>query len=171
MTLVFIDFEASSLRRGSFPIEVGVARIRGPEILTESALIRPTKKWDMSSWSTTSQEVYGIPLDSLESEGLPVQTVSEWLGTRINGKVVVSDAPGHDQRWLDMLLKAGGVEQKCRIAGLDALLSRFTGQAYEAALEMLRMLPQPHRAGPDAARLARAYAAAELKKQVMEGRS
>ncbi|TMV05677.1 hypothetical protein FGK63_16695 [Ruegeria sediminis] len=167
MKLAFIDFEASSLRRGSFPIEVGLACIEGSEIRTASVLVRPAKHWNMSSWSLESQKLHGISRDLLESEGLDVQAVSNWLVAQIAGKVVVSDAPGHDQRWLDMLLKARGFEPNILLAGMDALLSRFTGPAYDAACETLAALPQPHRAGPDAERLARAYAAAMIEKQTM----
>jgi hypothetical protein len=58
-----IDFEASSLEVGNFPIEVGLAIWRAPEepIYRWSALLQPTDQWRQNGhWSKASQAVHGI---------------------------------------------------------------------------------------------------------------
>ena len=44
--LVFIDFEASGLGPGTWPIEVGLAWIENGGVRTWSSLIRPEADWD-----------------------------------------------------------------------------------------------------------------------------
>ena len=63
--IVFVDFEASRLAEGSWPVEVGLTwhdRGRGH---TASRLIRPDPGWSMDLWSHESAEVHGIALDEL----------------------------------------------------------------------------------------------------------
>src|SRR5450631_2081424 len=63
-----IDFEASSLEVGTFPIEVGLAMWRAPDdpIYCWSALLKPTDEWRQNGhWSKASQAVHGIKQDDL----------------------------------------------------------------------------------------------------------
>ncbi|NVJ98168.1 MAG: hypothetical protein HWE25_08450 [Alphaproteobacteria bacterium] len=73
----FIDFEASALIEGSWPIEFGWAIVR-PNRTIESAsyLIQPAPHWDMAYWSDESQKVHGITIDDLQKEGLAPKVVA-----------------------------------------------------------------------------------------------
>lgn len=62
--LITIDFDASSLDGGTYPIEVGICRWMAPDrdIEGRSSLIKPTQEWiDHGSWSPASAEVHRIP--------------------------------------------------------------------------------------------------------------
>ena len=65
--IYFVDFEASSLRSGSFPIEVAWVNEDGQG---ESYLIRPAEGWN-PEWSPQSERTHGIALAALLEHGVP----------------------------------------------------------------------------------------------------
>ena len=74
----FLDFEASSLMKGSFPIEIAWVDQDGRG---ESHLIRPTDEWmtlndGQPEWSAESERVHGIPLATLIAEGVDAAWVA-----------------------------------------------------------------------------------------------
>ena len=64
--IVFLDFEASSLARRGFPIEIAWVFETGE---AESHLIRPAADW--TEWSAEAESIHGIPRASLERDGRP----------------------------------------------------------------------------------------------------
>jgi hypothetical protein len=76
---------------------------------------------------------------------------------------VVSDAPQHDDWWLGRLYAAAGREKSLAVGDVERL---YGGLAQEAGLDPAeaaqlltrseQIYPHPHRAGPDALRLAKA---------------
>lgn len=62
--IVFLDFEASSLGRHGFPIEVGWA---GEDGSAESHLIRPAPSWE--DWAESAERVHAISLERLRQDG------------------------------------------------------------------------------------------------------
>jgi hypothetical protein len=106
MSIVFLDFEASSLMRGSFPIEIGWCDEHGAG---QAHLIKPADDW--TEWSFKSQDLHGITREQLEREGLPVEVIARRayaaMGTATTR--IYSDNPIHDGMWLQKLLDAGGV--------------------------------------------------------------
>ena len=93
--LIFIDFEASGLGAGSWPIEVGLAWVEGTEIKSWSSLIRPHETWDPAEWSDVSARVHNIPRRDPEDAPDP-QKVAHGVRARIEGGVLVCDAPAFD---------------------------------------------------------------------------
>lgn len=73
--LLFLDIEASGLRRGSFPIEVGVAWLSIVDIGSRAELIEPAPHWNRSSWSPDSEAVHGISRGVLACRGRPAEEV------------------------------------------------------------------------------------------------
>jgi DNA polymerase III epsilon subunit-like protein len=153
--IVFLDFEASGLSPDSWPVEIGVAWISDNEIRVPSSLIRPRPEWPMSAWSAESAAIHGIPLDALASAP-SAEAVAQDFGRLLSGARVLSDAPAFEQLWLDRLLAKPGprVEDFHRVTH-----ERFAGNAnaLDWLSETLTRTQAPHRAGPDARRLAKAW--------------
>ena len=150
-----IDFEASALENG-YPIEVGIA-----DAATGTArawLIRPEAAWLKGSiWSPASEAVHGISRALLDSEGEPPNTVWAKLAAALAAKLVISDNPPFDSRWLSMLAGQVAVptlEDLDGIAwGLAVRCGRRPDIAWvKAEAEVWAKVPTVHRAGPDALR-------------------
>ena len=115
MALVFLDFEASSLLPGSFPIEVAWVLEDGSG---ESHLIRPADGWldparGNPGWSPQSERVHGISLSTLAEDGKPAEKVAAMAQAVLSSPQVLacSDAPSHDAYWLQRLYEAGGIRR------------------------------------------------------------
>ncbi len=114
----FVDFEASSLLPGSYPIEVAWVDGNGQ---AESYLIRPAPEWQAKGdpyWSPESQRLHGIERDALLREGIPYRSVAKWAVRALAGPGIVacSDQPGSDDIWLDRLLRAAGLDATVKLA-------------------------------------------------------
>ena len=100
---IFLDFEASSLNKQSYPIEVGWVLEDGT---VEGHLIRPAPNW--TDWDDTAQAVHGISREQLEREGEAHDVVCARLVEIFEGNVVYASAPSWDGHWLSRLLRAAG---------------------------------------------------------------
>lgn len=166
LRIVILDLEASGLGPGSYPIEAGLALVSGParQIRTRSILIRPTPQWrDTGLWSPASAAIHNIPRESLDLEGRPVADVCDWLNLELGPPaIVVTDAPAFDQAWLDTLFQAGNREQQFKLHEFDALTGSLDRDQYRTFVDILDRKVVPHRAGPDALRLAASLMEAHL---------
>jgi DNA polymerase III epsilon subunit-like protein len=97
--LCFLDFEASSLDSGSYPIEVAWVDAEGHG---ETYLIQP--HWSWHGWSAASEAIHHITQDMLR-DATPASHVAERAQNMLTDRVVISDEPAFDQYWLEMLLK------------------------------------------------------------------
>lgn len=153
-----LDFEASSLSVASWPIEVGLSWFENGEVQTWSSLIRPAARWDRSDWSEQSAAVHRISFSELEDAPCPIDVATE-LFSRLGNRILLSDAPTFEVQWLGSLLDAA----RYTTAVLpvqnyhDASFALFEGFALDMLYETLERRAAPHRAGPDSARLARAW--------------
>jgi hypothetical protein len=162
--VLFVDLEASSLELGGYPIEVGWAAADAFGGVThDSLLIRPTLDWRESGrWSEDSAAIHHIGWGDLTRDGHDVLDAVPRIDAAFAGYLLVSDAPGLDLRWLAMIHDAVGRSCPWRIHDL-ALVRRgiaaemdlnprtaFATLDLEEAKEL-----RPHRAGPDAVRMAR----------------
>ncbi len=156
----FLDFEASSLDRNSWPIEVGLSWIDDShEIQTFESLIRPAPHWPEEAWSQASALVHNIPRSELETAP-HVEVVAESLLKALGGRIALSDAPPFERRWLDQLLGAAGVTSHVQIEDFEAItLAAFSPRALDFLYERLERVVAPHRAGPDSARFAKGWLA------------
>lgn len=158
--LLFLDFEASSLSRDSWPVEIGYSWIADGRIWTRSSLIAPRPEWPLSEWSEVSARVHGIAQADLwaapMADDLAVET--DWFA----GFEVISENPAWEQLWLDRL-RAGRYPQ-IQVSSLRrALRERLDEVAATAVVQSLFRSTAPHRAGPDAERLARAWFDATIR--------
>jgi len=152
-----LDFEASSLSEESWPIEVGLSWLEAGEVQTWSTLIRPAPDWNLSDWAPQSAVVHGIALEELEDAPIADNVVGDLL-KNLGDRVLVSDAPEFETRWLSRLMKAGTqaaiptIEDYHRVS-----FASFSGLALDMLYETLEQRTAPHRAGPDSARLSHAW--------------
>ncbi len=103
----FLEFEACSLGRHSFPIEVAWVFENGAE---ETHLIRPAPRW--TDWDSASQLVHGISWDRLCIEGVAAETVAGRLVEQLRGQDVFTNAPSRDGKWLRLLLRSTGLPRR-----------------------------------------------------------
>jgi hypothetical protein len=158
---VFLDFEASSLSKHSYPIEVGWVTEEGAG---EAHLIRPAPDW--TEWDASAEAVHRISRVQLMDEGEPHEAVCMRLIGLFDGNVVHAGAPSWDGHWLSMLLRAAGKPRHLlRLADTEAAFvaaaqERLGPSADEAAIAelvaqaqaTLDHAPAAHRALEDARR-------------------
>lgn len=123
--IYFLDFEASSLMKGSFPIEIAWVDQTGQ---AESYLVRPAPEWltldaGRPEWSLESERLHGIPFATILSDGVDhgrvARRTEEVLG-RLQA-MAFSDNPQSDGHWLDMLLRAGKVRRSVPVTDVRLL--------------------------------------------------
>jgi DNA polymerase III epsilon subunit-like protein len=102
--IVFLDFEASSLSKKSYPIEVAWITEKGD---TFSALLRPIRDW--TDWSADAERTHGISKERLIREGQPVNEVAHRMVKALRGHDLFASAPSWDGKWLSVLLRAAGL--------------------------------------------------------------
>ncbi|WP_089885365.1 hypothetical protein [Citreimonas salinaria] len=159
--IAFIDLEASGLRPGSWPIEIGVAWLEGRKVIMHSSLICPRPGWSDDAWSEQSATVHRISRAELE-EAPGADHVARWFLDLVGDRTLISDAPEHDGRWLERLLG----ERREIILLHDALWQAFSDDGEVApgrlhhAYKNLRLNKPAHRAAEDAAAHAYAWRAA-----------
>lgn len=101
----FLDFEASSLAEGSYPIEIAWGDISG---VHETHLISPAEIQEWTDWSIISETVHGISKLQLNREGRSPKWVCDRVSEALDGRTVYSDAPAYDGFWLSRLFEASG---------------------------------------------------------------
>ena len=103
MPYAFLDFEASSLGKQSYPIEVGWV---GEDGNGEAHLIHPAPGW--TDWDASAALVHGITREQLEREGEPHEQVCARVIELFAKNTVLASAPSWDGHWLSMLLRVSG---------------------------------------------------------------
>ena len=128
----FIDFEASSLGKKGYPIEVAWAMDTGAE---ESHLIRPAPGW--TDWSAEAEVIHGLSRDRLMTEGVPHHRVARRMMAVLGGQDLYASAPSWDGKWLSRLLRAADLPR-------HALRLNDTDEAHRRiVLETLRRAGVP----------------------------
>jgi hypothetical protein len=102
--LAFLDFEASSLSKNSYPIEVAWVFEDGA---SERHLIRPAPEW--TDWDPGAEAMHHLSRAVLEAEGEPHAEVAHRVLEALSEHVVYASAPSWDGKWLSVLLRAGGL--------------------------------------------------------------
>jgi len=122
----FLDFEASSLAKLSYPVEVAWVFEDGR---AENHLLQPLPTW--TDWDERAAAVHGISRHELIASGEPVAAVARHLLEVMEGHVVYASSPSWDGKWLSVLLRGAGLPR-------HALRLRDTDEAQlEIAREML----------------------------------
>jgi hypothetical protein len=142
-----LDVEASGFGRGSYPIEVGLARRDGAAFCT---LIRPCRDW--THWDEGAERVHGISREILMRHGRPVREVAELLNRHLAGEVAYCDGWAFDYPWLARLFDEARVAPQFRLEPITKLVAHDRlpqyREAREAALAALGVAR--HRASNDA---------------------
>jgi hypothetical protein len=102
--IAFLDFEASSLGKHGYPIEVAWVLANGKE---ESYLIRPDPSW--TDWDAKAETVHGISQARLKLEGIAVSAVAQRMMSALAGHSLYATAPSWDGKWLSRLLRTAGL--------------------------------------------------------------
>lgn len=151
-----LDVEASGFGRGSYPIEVGIARPDGSRC---AFLIQPLEEW--IHWDPKAELLHGISRARLQREGYPVVQVACWLNDELSGLgKAYSDSWGYDNTWLSLLFHHAGMLPGFRLEALRLLLSEDQQALWSDTKEALiaeRGIHR-HRAGDDARLLQLTYA-------------
>lgn len=101
--LTFLDFEASSLAKRSFPIEIAWEFEEGR---SEAHLIWPAPGWD--DWDDDAEQIHGISRSGLEREGVPHDVVDRRMVEALTGHDLLASAPSWDGKWMSVLLRSAG---------------------------------------------------------------
>lgn len=99
---MFLDFEASSLAKLSYPIEVGWVFENGT---SAQYLIRPAPAW--TDWDEQAAAIHGMARDEL-AEGTPHDEVARVMVEQLTAHDLLASAPSWDGKWLSALLRAAG---------------------------------------------------------------
>jgi hypothetical protein len=130
--LAFLDFEASSLAKHSYPVEVAWVFEDGA---CESHLIRPAPGW--IDWDPGAERMHGLSRERLAAEGEPHDQVAHRLLEVLSGHEPCASAPSWDGKWLSVLLRAAGLPRHAmRLKDSEAV-------DLEAACELLRAVAGP----------------------------
>lgn len=153
--IAFIDIEASSLYRESYPVEVGWCFEEGNG---ESYLIRPLKTW--TDWHYRAEELHGISRQQLDVEGFTVQDVGRRVSDMLTAcDEVYCDSVALDGGWLSKLLVAAHLTQQQKLRDVIQLYRR-------AFLPLIARLPLPKDPGYKEAREKLSLLAREMVEDV-----
>lgn len=157
--IVFLDFEASSLGKKSFPVEVAWVFEDGRQ---RSYLIRPQPDW--TDWSDEAEAMHGISRQCLQREGVAVETVGAAMWGELAGHQLYASAPSWDGKWLSVLLRAAGLPRHAlrlkksdevfvealRLALGETAAAQDIADRVRAIIDETEPTTSPHRALPDA---------------------
>jgi hypothetical protein len=166
--LVFLDFEASSLAKLSYPIEVAWVFEDGR---SEAHLIRPAPSW--TDWDDEAEAIHHIPRRELLNMGEPHDAVARRMVEELVAHDLLASAPSWDGKWLSALLRGSGLDRRAlRLRSTDdaieevarAILSpSVPPELLDATVENLVTLIEVR--APGKARAHRALADAEEERQ------
>ncbi|ALM53876.1 hypothetical protein [Halomonas huangheensis] len=151
-----LDIEASGFGRGSYPIEIGIARADGSCC---AFLIQPLEEW--THWDAKAELLHGISRARLEREGYPLRHVARWLNDELHEiGIAYSDSWGYDNTWLSLLFHHAGMLPAFRLEALRRLLNEEQMAMWSDVKESTidRGNIRRHRAGDDARLLQLTYA-------------
>lgn len=127
--IAFIDFEASSLGKHGYPIEVAWVFVDGEE---ESHLIQPVPSW--TDWNAKAEIIHGISRNQLRAEGQTVDEVARRMVSVLTGCALYATAPSWDGKWLSKLLRTAGLPRHAlRLEDTDVAHRQVIEEALRAA--------------------------------------
>ncbi|WP_294357500.1 transcriptional regulator [uncultured Sphingomonas sp.] len=173
--LVFLDFEASSLSKRSFPVEVAWVFEDGR---SESHLIRPAPLWD--DWDDAAEAIHRIGRAELDQHGEDHAAVARRMVAELSGHDLLASAPSWDGKWLSVLLRAAKLPRhSLRLRDSDdahrdrahAILSQaLSGNALASAVAEVLEQSEPRKEGEAPAHRALADAQEEHARWLAVGR-
>lgn len=117
---IFIDFEASSLNEGSYPIEIAWG---GQLQDIDCYLINPDTISHWTDWNTDAEAIHGINKRTLSESGQAVNQVCARVSSALASKTIYCDAPDFDSYWLNRLYEAANLPvPNIQVRHIDELL-------------------------------------------------
>ncbi len=147
--LTFLDIEASGIHDDSYPIEIGWVDTEGNE---SSFLIKPIPEW--THWDLKAEQIHGIPRSQLLDQGITIHQACLALNEQLGTEDVYSDAAVYDGEWLNTLFNAARIKPSFTLRDIRELLDRLSTDQFTTFFKILKANPPPHRAVPDAKRMA-----------------
>jgi len=167
MLPIFLDFEASSLGKKSYPIEVAWS---DPDGKIESHLINPYHVDDWEDWEPSAQQVHGLSRNYLSYHGKEPKPIAERMNNVLHDQTVYTNAPEFDSFWCMRLFDAMNMKPSFTFDHIETLLQEILpaeywltdksgcthiGHIYKKAREQCGLAA--HRARNDVAYLIEAY--------------
>jgi len=132
---IFLDFEASSLRSASYPIEVAW---NAPDGRIEAYLISPAGIPRWTDWSGEAEKLHGISRATLLASGKPPAWICRRMNHQLGGTIVYSDDPDYDGTWLAALFAATFAGAPAfTIQHADDLLMHLLGPRFGSRIQAL----------------------------------
>ena len=180
---VFLDFEASSLGKTGYPIEVAWIFETGE---SESHLIRPAPKW--LDWDAEAEAIHHISRETLARQGEPHEHVARRMVDALTGHDLYASAPSWDGKWMSALFRAAALprhvlrlrnsELAQRESATAILSGKLAGGKLRGAVDSIvariraqEVEPVRHRALDDAEQERRRWLAAISLAEAERGRS
>ncbi len=107
--MYIIDFEASSLSKNSFPIEVAWGRCRNT---VKVYLLNPSLMEGWDDWDIRSEQIHRIKKKELLLNGTNPSIVAKKMIGELAGQDVYSDEPTFDNMWKNRLLYDSGYDTR-----------------------------------------------------------
>lgn len=144
---IIIDFEASGVGPGSYPIEVGFSGRHGEGWCS---LIRPEDDW--THWDLDAARIHGIAREILIERGNTTQFVAEQLNFFLGGRTIYSDAWEQDFLWLERLFASAQMTPQFTLVDLFDIVGDDQLPNWDATREqiMKELRVARHRASSDA---------------------
>jgi len=137
---VFLDFEASSLRKNSYPIEVAWVFQDGR---SESHLIAPAPNW--TDWDDAAQAIHGLARDTIIADGEAVEAVATRMIEALSGYDLFASAPSWDGKWLSVLLRTAGFSRhELRLRDTDEALRETAADILKSVVPAARIDVEVH---------------------------
>jgi hypothetical protein len=101
----FLDVEASSFHKHSYPIEIAWS---DPDGAIETHLINPDGINDWTDWDFHAEQIHGISRKLCRESGVHPKSLCRRMSQSIApGELIYADGGQIDQDWIDVLFGAG----------------------------------------------------------------
>jgi len=144
---IFLDCEASSLDKKSFPIEIAWNNADG---IIESYLINIYRYPDgYDDWSREAQSLHGITKQYLGEKGHEPQFVVDRMEKKLKGKELLTDAPKFDGFWVRRLYESVNKECELQFGNAVGLFHDLEPFNYIYESQARKLSGHAHRAAND----------------------
>ncbi len=119
---LFLEFKASGLKDGSYPIEVAWSL---PDGRIESRLINPSNVPSWIVWDAEWEYTHGVSQDSLRLFGRSPQWLAQRMNAKLAGKTLHSDGAPFACYLLHRLFKAARIHPSFTLEDAGSLYRRY----------------------------------------------
>lgn len=116
----FLDVEASSLNKNSYPIEIGF--VNASNNRSYSSFINPDTVDGWDDWSTDSEEIHNICRFFLWEHGRSALTVAKEIRELLDNATVIVDSPVFDRMWIFELFAKSNMNVNFEIISVEEFL-------------------------------------------------